>query len=238
MSAKHFFPGHQVVLGSRSPRRAELLGACLAPQQLRILPPTSPDEPGFDGLGHDQDIRSRLLEIVRLKHHSVCQLVAQQPWANTPAPRPPLIVAADTTVVAGPCSGQRYVLGQPRPEAWQEDVRNWFTHRLSGRTHQVWTAVRVSCGHAVREQIVSSAVTFCSVSDELLEWYLSTGESIGKAGGYAIQGLAAAFVTRVDGSLTTVIGLPTLETLQLLREVSHEALSAEEPPQGQPGASA
>jgi septum formation protein len=222
MAAERFFPGQQVVLGSRSPRRAELLAACLAPQQLRVLPPASPDEPGFDGLCEDEAIRRRLLEIVRLKHQAVCQLVTQQtPEKGT---LPPLIVAADTTVVAGERSGERHVLGQPRPDAWQQDVRHWFSHWLSGRTHHVWTAVRVSCDLAVRELIVPSAVTFCRVSPEQLEWYLSTGESTGKAGGYAIQGLAAAFVNHVEGSLTTVIGLPLLETLRLLDEVRHEAL--------------
>jgi septum formation protein len=224
MSAERFFPGQQVVLGSRSPRRAELLAACLAPQQLRILPPASPDEPGFDGLCEDGAIRQRLLEIVRLKHQAVCQLVAQQ--APQDFPLPPLIIVADTTVVAGEHSGQRYVLGQPRPDAWQQDVRHWFRDWLSGRTHHVWTAIRVSCNHAVRELIVPSAVTFSQVSPEQLEWYLSTRESLGKAGGYAIQGLAAAFVTHVAGSLTTVIGLPLLETLRVLNEVRHEVLSA------------
>jgi septum formation protein len=61
---------------------------------------------------------------------------------------------------------------------------------------------------------VRSQVTFCSINDELLEWYISTGESQGKAGGYAIQGYAAAFATQVNGSLTNVIGLPVLEALQ------------------------
>ncbi len=224
MSAERFFPGQRVVLGSRSPRRAELLGAYLTPAQLVIQPPASPDEPDFEGLSTDEEIRSRLLEIVRLKHDSVCQQVAPQPDSRDGLP--PLIVVADTTVVAGLCSGLRHVLGQPRPEFWRDDVRDWFNLWLSGRTHEVWTAVRVSCGRAVREQIVSAAVTFSEVSPEQLEWYLSTCESTGKAGGYAVQGLAAAFVTRVEGSLTTIIGLPLLETLQLLTAVREEMLQS------------
>ncbi|MFM7057862.1 MAG: Maf family protein [Planctomycetota bacterium] len=221
MSAERFFPGQRVVLGSRSPRRAELLGSYLTPRQLVIQPPASPDEPGFEGLSADEDIRRRLLDIVRLKHDSVCQQVSQQPERSTALP--PLIVVADTTVVAGPFSGSRHVLGQPRPDFWRDDVCEWFQRWLSGRTHEVWTAVRVSCGRAVREQIVSAAVTFSKVSPEQLEWYLSTCESTGKAGGYAVQGLASAFVTRVEGSLTAIIGLPLLETLQLLTAVREEA---------------
>jgi septum formation protein len=63
---------------------------------------------------------------------------------------------------------------------------------------------------------VKSAVTFCEINDELIEWYISTRESLGKAGGYAIQGFAGAFVTQLRGSLTNVIGLPVMETRQAL----------------------
>lgn len=137
-----------------------------------------------------------------------------------------MIVAADTTVVAGLGDASRQVLGQPNPADWQAEVRQWFECWLAGKTHEVRTAVRVSCGAVVREQIVTAAVTFNDVSPQALSWYLSAAESPGKAGGYAIQGLAAAFVSRLEGSLTTVIGLPLMETLQLMREVA-EAADAE-----------
>ncbi len=221
MSAEMFPRDIPVVLGSRSPRRLELLQACLQPGQLQILPPASPDEPEFEGLKADLQINQHLLEIAGLKHRSVCELVARE--SRFAASRPPVIVVADTTVVAGLCDGLRQVLGQPDPSAWQAEVRQWFDCWLAGRTHEVRTAVRVSCGSVVREQIVTAAVTFTDVSSEALAWYLSTGESLGKAGGYAIQGLAAAFVKRLEGSLTTVIGLPLLETLQLMRVVAEAA---------------
>ena len=76
----------------------------------------------------------------------------------------------------------------------------------------------MSHGTDVQEFIVRSIVRFIAVDDDLLEWYLSTGESPGKAGGYAIQGHAAVFVDELRGSLTNVIGLPVLEVVQTLQE--------------------
>lgn len=225
MSTEPFLPDIPVILGSRSPRRAELLSACLTPGQLIILPPASPDEPGFEGLTADNQINSRLLEIVRLKHHGVSELAARR---TTPkSGRPPIIVAADTTVVAGPADALRKVLGQPNPQHWQAEVREWFDVWLAGKTHEVRTAVRVSSGTNVAEQIVSAAVTFSRIPPAALDWYIATGESLGKAGGYAIQGLAAAFVTRLEGSLTTVIGLPLLETLQLMQHVASDRITSD-----------
>ena len=69
----------------------------------------------------------------------------------------------------------------------------------------------------MREFIVKSCVTFCDVSDALIEWYLSTNESVGKAGGYAIQANAAAFVSQFTGSLTNIIGLPLLEVIDAMQ---------------------
>ncbi|MEY2727900.1 MAG: Maf-like protein YhdE [Planctomycetota bacterium] len=217
MSAEMFPTRIPVVLGSRSPRRLELLQACLQPDQLHVLPPASPDEQGFEGLTDDLQINQRLFEIVRMKHRCVRELAAD--GTRFAFNRSPVIIAADTTVVAGPRDGLRQVLGQPDPTHWQIQVRQWFDCWLAGRTHEVRTAVRVSCGAIVREQLVTAAVTFTEVSSEAMDWYLSTGESLGKAGGYAIQGLAAAFVMRLEGCLTTVIGLPLLDTLQLMRSV-------------------
>lgn len=207
-----------IVLGSRSPRRRELLGSMTGIDHLYILPPSNAAEPGFDSLTTDAQIRERLLDIVTLKHQDVCRQLPQQPWYSVK--RPPIVVVADTTVVTGPADGQRQVLGQPNSEHWQSEVREWLQSRLSGTTHEVWTAVLVSLGNQVRQAVVRSRVTFASISDADLDWYLSTNESPGKAGGYAIQGFAAAFVTHLDGSLTNVIGLPLLETMALIQSLS------------------
>jgi septum formation protein len=208
----------QVILGSRSPRRKELLGAIVGHDQLVIKPPVTPEEPGFLGLHQETEIEHRLLDIVQLKHSDVCQQIAADASNEVFAAivSAPFVVVADTIVVAEINREQRVVLGQPEPDRWQDDVREWLRNRLSNQTHEVWTGVLVSQLGQTSTCIVKSAVTFCEINDELIEWYVSTRESLGKAGGYAIQGFAAAFVTQLRGSLTNVIGLPVMETRQAL----------------------
>ena len=208
----------RVILGSRSPRRKELLGSIVGHDQLVIKPPVTPEEPGFLGLHQETEIEHRLLDIVQLKHSDVCQQIAadasNEVFASIDSA--PFVVVADTIVVAEINREQRVVLGQPEPDRWQDDVREWLRNRLSNQTHEVWTGVLVSQLGQTSTCIVKSAVTFCEINNELIEWYISTRESLGKAGGYAIQGLAAAFVTQLRGSLTNVIGLPVMETRQAL----------------------
>ena len=204
----------RVILGSRSPRRKELLGSIVGHDQLVIKPPVTPEEPGFLGLHQETEIEHRLLDIVQLKHSDVCQQIAadasNEVFASIDSA--PFVVVADTIVVAEINREQRVVLGQPEPDRWQDDVREWLRNRLSNQTHEVWTGVLVSQLGQTSTCIVKSAVTFCEINNELIEWYISTRESLGKAGGYAIQGFAAAFVTQLRGSLTNVIGLPVMET--------------------------
>jgi septum formation protein len=205
-----------VVLGSRSPRRRELLGSLLKPDQLIVLPPLSADEQGFEGLSKENQIEERLQSIVAAKHNDVMQQRQDRADQNSAA-----VVVADTIVIAEPSNGTRLVLGQPGPVDWQTDVRTWFSELLSDRTHQVWTGLCVSCGTQTAHRIVRSQVTFCRLTPELIEWYIATGESIGKAGGYAIQGFGATLVQRLEGSLTNVIGLPLLELMETLHTVTH-----------------
>ena len=209
----------RVILGSRSPRRKELLESIVGHDQLVIKPPVTPEEPDFLGLHQETEIEHRLLDIVQLKHSDVCQQtaadVSNEVFASVDSSAP-FVVVADTIVVAELSREQRLVLGQPGPDRWQDDVRGWLRHRLSNQTHEVWTGVLVSQLDQTSTCIVKSAVTFCEINDELIEWYISTRESLGKAGGYAIQGFAAAFVTQLRGSLTNVIGLPVMETRQAL----------------------
>ena len=204
----------RVILGSRSPRRKELLGSIVGHDQLVIKPPVTPEEPGFLDLHQETEIEHRLLDIVQLKHSDVCQQIAadtsDEVFASVDSA--PFVVVADTIVVAELNREQRVVLGQPELDRWQDDVREWLRNRLSNQTHEVWTGVLVSQLGQTSTCIVKSAVTFCEINDELIEWYISTRESLGKAGGYAIQGFAAAFVTQLRGSLTNVIGLPVMET--------------------------
>jgi septum formation protein len=123
-----------------------------------------------------------------------------------------IVLGADTVVYApgGPAGGM--VLGQARNE---DDVR-WMLGALRGRAHEVYSGVAVARNERV---IVSSAVTrvrMRAVGDREVESYVRLGEGIGKAGGYAIQGRAGAFVEWIGGDYTSVVGLPLALTARLL----------------------
>jgi septum formation protein len=144
-----------------------------------------------------------------------------------------VVVAADTTVdVDG------HILEKPTDDT---DARRML-RLLSGRTHLVHTGVTVvgppgdgaggthgPPGDGAGEDrtgpiVVETAVRFIEMTDTALDWYLSTGEYVGKAGAYGIQGAAGAFVERIDGSVTNVIGLPLAETLALLAAATRRAV--------------
>lgn len=207
------------ILGSRSPRRRELLSLLVPADEIEILAPPSTDEAGFEGLSTWPGIRQRLIEIARHKAEQVARQVDQRRAGST-------IIAADTTVIASTRteatslevgSAPLLSLGQPpEDDTWPEVVRSWFRDYYAGRTHWAATALMVRRPDG-REfcDVVSTAVTMRSDVDPLLDWYLSTGEPRGKAGGYALQGAGSVFITHVVGSLSNVIGLP----LERLREI-------------------
>ncbi len=118
-------------------------------------------------------------------------------------------LAADTIVVVGDD-----VLGKPRDRSDAERM----LRRLSGIEHRVITAVCVP----PRVRAVETTVKFAALSDAQVRWLAASGDGDDKAGAYAVQGLAGAFVERIDGSFTNVVGLPLLETLQMLAEASVE----------------
>ena len=123
-----------------------------------------------------------------------------------------IVLAADTTVDV---DGR--ILEKPADDA---DARRML-RLLSGRTHLVHTGVTVSPSSqrgapGTATDVVETAVTFVELTDRAIDWYVSTGEHAGKAGGYGIQGAAGAFVERLDGSVTNVIGLPLAQSLALL----------------------
>lgn len=197
-----------IVLGSRSPRRQELLSLLVPKERIQILPPSTPDEPGFNGLRDETDIVDRLRLIARMKNANV--------RARTECPRGALVLTADTTIVAG-MPGDYAVLGQPpaTPD-WQETVREWFNRHYFGQTHRAMTAVVLSHPDGRQfEEVVETRVTMRHADAALLGWYLNTGEPLGKAGGYALQGAGSVFIEQVDGSLSNVVGLP-LEAVRVM----------------------
>jgi septum formation protein len=117
-------------------------------------------------------------------------------------------LAADTAVVLGAA-----ILGKPRDAA---DARAML-RALSGVPHRVLTGVCVRRGSVELTAVVAAEVRLDPLTDAQIDWYVSTGEPLDKAGAYAIQGLAGAFVRELRGSVSNVIGLPLAETLELLR---------------------
>ncbi|MGF1445656.1 MAG: Maf family protein [Pikeienuella sp.] len=127
--------------------------------------------------------------------------------ASRDAARGALVLAADTVVAVG-----RRILGKPRDAAEATE----FLLLLSGRRHRVATAICLIGSGAVRTRLVETRVKMKRLSDAEISAYLRSGEWAGKAGGYAIQGIAAAFVPEINGSYTAVVGLPLTETAGLL----------------------
>jgi septum formation protein len=123
--------------------------------------------------------------------------------------RPVVVLAADTIVTI---DGR--LLGKPRH---LDDALNML-RTLSGRTHEVLSGVVArSVGGPIHTRVVSTRVTFRTLTDDEIRWYWDTGEPRDKAGSYAIQGIAGAFIASIEGSHSSVIGLPLVETVDLLR---------------------
>jgi septum formation protein len=144
-----------------------------------------------------------------------CDAVAatRDPASSTP------IVGADTIVVVND-----RILGKPADQA---DAREMLTS-LAGRRHEVLTAYRVRARDRMVERIVTTVVSFRALRPAELDAYLASGEWHGKAGGYAVQGIAAAFASELRGSVTNVIGLPVAELLADLQAL--DALPGYPPP--------
>lgn len=170
----------RVILASASPRRSDLLG------QLGlefVIAPTHIDETEHPGEHPVAYVRRVALE--KAQAVSGCG--------------DDIVIAADTTVdVDGT------ILAKPVDD---DDARRML-RLLSGRAHRVHTGVAVRHGGRVVVDVGTTVVKMAPITDETMEWYIGTGEASGKAGGYAIQGEAAALIDGVQGSLSNVIGLP------------------------------
>mgnify|MGYP003908565153 CR=1 FL=1 len=127
--------------------------------------------------------------------------------------------AAETLGVA-PASVDGDVLGKPANRAEAEA----FLKRLSGRSHEVRTTVALAMEGPVMSSTSVSTVTFRAITDDEVRRYCATSEPYDKAGGYGIQGLAAVFIERIEGSHTGVMGLPLFETAQLLSKAGMRVL--------------
>lgn len=204
-----------IILGSQSPRRLELLSYVVPREQIEVIPPRNPDEPGFEDCGDRTAILSQLTKLAELKSDDV--------WNQLTEREKKILITADTIIVAG--DDQPVVLGKPEVSSsgeqgfdWKSTVRQWFQRFYSGKSHFVYTGVCLRNDSRQSVFYVGTEVRFHEVSEPDLRWYLDTEEPLGKAGGYAIQGAGSLFVKSVEGSLSNVIGLPLAETKRALTE--------------------
>ncbi|WP_447752926.1 Maf family protein [Pseudomonas nicosulfuronedens] len=186
----------QLYLASSSPRRRELLTQIGLPFN---IVPASIDEAPEPG----ESAHAYVERLARSKALAGLNFLAQR--ADI------CVLGADTAVVL---DGR--ILGKPV----DRDDALAMLQALSGREHEVLTAVAVADRERCEARVVSSRVTFRTLYAEEAERYWETGEPQDKAGGYAIQGLAAIFVSRVEGSYSAVVGLPLCETAALLADFS------------------
>lgn len=179
----------RLVLGSASPRRKELLAQLgLVPDEIRA--PDIDEDPAKGELPRPY-----------------CARMAREKAEAIVAAPDEVVICADTTVALG-----RRILGKPRDAGEAAE----FLLLLAGRRHRVITAVAVKHGGRIWERDVVTTVKMKNLSDLELNAYLSSDEWQGKAGAYAIQGLAGAFIPWISGSFTGVVGLPLAETATLL----------------------
>ena len=201
------------ILGSRSPRRRELLMQLVPESAIEVVPPLNPEEAGFEGLYDLVSIKERLAEICRDKNEDVFAQLSDGGMHQA------LFLTSDTIIVVERQPGHFVVLGQPpATPGWEQVVRDWFENDYAGKTHQVITGLCLRSSSGIQVEFCHTLVTFHERAHVLkhLDWYLATGESRGKAGGYAVQGAGSIFVKRIEGSLTNVVGLPLENLLPLV----------------------
>ena len=187
-------PFPRIHLASQSPRRRELLSQIgVAHEVLRV----------------DVDEQRRHAEPALDYVQRLARDKAAAGWAQVLAAglAPLPVLGADTIVVVDDC-----ILGKPVDAA---DARAML-QRLSGRAHEVLTAVALCGAHGMQATLSRTSVRFRQLDDDDIARYWASGEPADKAGAYGIQGLAAVFVERIEGSYSGVVGLPLFETAQLL----------------------
>jgi septum formation protein len=178
------FMGEMLILASASPRRHELLLAAGLPHIVR--PSAIPEEP-----------------LPAESPTAFVRRIAQEKAFAVPHDPTDIVLAADTVVclASGP---DPEIFGKPRDD---EDARRML-RRLSGRDHFVYTGICLLAGQRVITDLAATTVSFASLTEQEIEEYTRSGETVDKAGAYAIQGRASRFVTQIHGSYHNVVGLP------------------------------
>jgi septum formation protein len=189
----------QIYLASNSPRRRELL------TQIGV---------DFTVLSVDVD-ESRLANETPIDYVTrVAIAKAQAGWDTLSELNRRPVLGSDTSVVLADI-----ILGKPI----NDDDARAMLQQISGRTHQVMTAVAVVTATHIKCELNISQVTFAAMTESDIDWYIATQEGTDKAGAYAVQGLAALFIDQIQGSYSAIMGLPLRETGLLLQQLTGQA---------------
>jgi len=192
-----------IYLASQSPRRSQLLDQIGVAHQLLLAGPEEDAESLERVRGAEAPARY-VARVTGLKLDAALQRMKRQGLPTAP------VLCADTTVCLG-----REILGKPADEA--DAVR--MLQRLAGENHRVLTAVAVQKGNKRVSAVSESWVRFAPMTLAQIKAYVATGEPMGKAGAYGVQGRAAAHIEQIRGSYSGIMGLPLFETAALLRSL-------------------
>jgi septum formation protein len=191
-----------IYLASQSPRRAQLLDQLGVRHEL-LLADGAEDAEALEAERPGELPAAYVERVTRAKLAAARQRLQARALPAAP------ILAADTTVAIG-----RRLLGKPTDA---DDAREMLS-ALSGRTHRVLTAIAVALGRRTLFALDVSRVHFAPIAGAEIDAYIASREPFGKAGAYAIQGRAAAWIQRIEGSYTGIMGLPLHDTARLLRQ--------------------
>lgn len=194
-------PADFVYLASQSPRRRQLLEQIGIRHEL-LLPDPDEDSEALEEARPGEAPAAYVRRVTGLKLDAAVARMKRRGLPTAP------ILCSDTTVAMG-----RAIYGKPADAA---DAARML-RELAGHTHRVLTAVAVQAGRRRLEALSDSKVTFAAMTAAEIRGYVAGGEPTGKAGAYAVQGRAAAFIARIQGSYTGIMGLPLHETAQLLK---------------------
>jgi len=192
-----------IYLASQSPRRRQLLEMLGVKHEL-LLPDSGEDTESLEEALPGEAPASYVQRVTALKLDAALERLERRGLA--PAP----VLCSDTTVALG-----RTIYGKP---ADARDAARML-RELSGGTHRVLTAVAIQSGRKRVAALSDSRVTFAKLTPGQVRAYVETGEPMGKAGAYAIQGGAAAYISHISGSYSGIMGLPMYETAKLLRSL-------------------
>ena len=190
-----------IYLASQSPRRRQLLEQLGVRHEL-LLPDADEDTEALETVLRNEAPAAYVKRVTQLKLDAALTRLKHRGLPKAP------VLCSDTTVALG-----RTIYGKPADAV---DAMRMLTE-LSLKTHRVLTAVAIGSVRKREQSLSESRVTFAEISPCQLQTYVASGEPMGKAGAYAVQGRAAAFISRIDGSYSGIMGLPLYETAQLLR---------------------